>query len=376
VSGLERSRLVEADAGGGYAAGRLFFQRQTTLFSQRFDPDDDALFGEPTPVAEDAWLNPNQDGLAAFAVARDGRLAYRRGGQAARRLVWFDREGRSLRTVGEAGFIASPALSTDERSIVASRTNQNDSHLLLLDDANAAGTVITPSGVNASTPLFSPDGSQIVYGDDRKGPFDLYRLKVAEPGKDAPLLLTPWWKYAETWSPDGRFIVYTEVHPTSRSNLWVLPTAADAKPYAFLATPAAESWARFSPDGRFLAYTSDESGREDVFVQPFPPTGAKWQVSAAGGSEPAWRGDGREMFYVGPDFRLMSVTVTPSSTVLAFGPPRALFKIPVEQTTVTGRNYAVSRDGQSVLVVEQQGAATSSPVVVVVGPDASGGSRP
>jgi Tol biopolymer transport system component len=225
--------------------------------------------------------------------------------------------------------------------------------------------------------VFSPDGSRIVFCEDSNGPFDLYELNLAEPGKDVPLLVSPLWKYPETWSPDGRLIVYTEVDPKSRANLWVLPRTAGAKPYPFLATPASESAARFSPDGRFLAYNSDESGREEVFVQPFPVTGAKWQVSAAGGFEASWRGDGREIFYVAPDLRLMSVAVSRSPAGLAFGPPRALFRIP-HRTSIgfNSRDYAVSRDGQRFLVVERPSDSASSPIAVVVGEAALGGSKP
>jgi hypothetical protein len=218
--------------------------------------------------------------------------------------------------------------------------------------------------------------SRVVYSEDRNGPFDLYEAKLAEPGKDAPLLATPLWKYPETWSPDGRFIVYTEVDPKTRANLWVLPRTGEAKPYPFLATPASESIARFSPDGRFLAYASDESGREEVYVQPFPATGAKWQISTAGGSEPGWRGDMLEAFYLSSDFQLMSVTVSPSPSGLSFGPPQPLFRVSrATALGVTERSYALSRDGQRFLVLQQEGEGTSSPITVVIGPAAHGESK-
>jgi Tol biopolymer transport system component len=378
VSGEARVRLIEADAGGRYAAGKLFFQRQTTVLSQAFDTASNAHSGEPKALAEDAWLDPDTDGRAALAVARDGRLAYRRGGLATGRLAWLDRDGRTERAVGEPGLISYPVLSPDERRIVVARTSpQGTAHLQLLDDASSIGMVITRPDTDSTSAIFSPDGSRIVFCEDSNGPFDLYELKLAEPGKDVPLLVSPLWKYPETWSPDGRLIVYTEVDPKSRANLWVLPRTGSAKPYPFLATPASESAARFSPDGRFLAYTSDESGREEVFVQPFPVTGAKWQVSAAGGFEASWRGDGREVFYVAPDFRLMSVAVSRSPAGLTFGPPRALFRIPHKSNPgFGGRDYAVSRDGQRFLVIERPSEAASSPIAVVVGPAAPGGSKP
>ncbi len=376
VDGKERLRLVEADSGARYAEGRLFFQRQTTLFTQRFDAARGALLDEPRPVAEDAWLDPDTDGLAAFAVAGGDRLAYRRGGVDTGRLTWLGRDGKTLRTVGEPGVISDPILSPDEGHILVS-SGQGNSTLLLVDDTSSIGTSLTPRGRGASIAIFSPDGSRVLFAEDRNGPFDLYELKVSEPGRDVLVLATPLWKYPESWSPDGRFVLYTEVDPASRANLWVLPRTGDAKPFPFLATSAAESGARFSPDGRFLAYASDESGREEIFVQPFPATGAKWQVSAAGGFEAAWRGDGREVFYVASDARLMAVAVAPSSSGLAFGVPRALFRISSKHDIGTsGHSYAVSRDGQRFLVLERPGKAIASSIVVVLGPSAQGASKP
>ena len=379
VDGKERFRLAEADSGARYAAGQLFFQRQTTLFAQRFEAARGALLDEPRPIADDAWLNPDTDGLAAFAVAADGRFAYRRGGMVTGRLTWLGRDGKTLRTLGESGILSGPVISPDERRILVSSQGSGlgNASLLLVDDASSIATTVTPRERDASTAIFSPDGLRVLFADDRNGPFDLFELKVSQPGKDAPVLATPLWKYPESWSPDGRFVIYTEIDPASRGNLWVLPRTGDAKPFPFLATTAAESGARFSPDGRFLAYASDESGREEVFVQPFPATGAKWQVSAAGGFEAAWRGDGRELFYIAPDARLMAVPVAPLSAGLAFGVPRALLRIPLRHALgLSYRDYAVSRDGQRFLVLEWPGEAVASPIVVVLGPPAQGASKP
>ena len=379
LDGKERLRLVEADSGARYAAGELFFQRQTTLFAQRFDAARGALLDEPRPVAEDAWLNPDTDGLAAFAVAGDGRFAYRRGGMVTGRLTWLGHDGKTLRTIGEPGILSSPVVSPDERRILVSSQGSGlgSASLLLVDDASSIATTLTPRERDVSQAIFSPDGSRILFNADSNGPFDLYELKVSEPGRDVPVLATPLWKYPESWSPDGRFVIYTEIDPASRGNLWVLPRSGDAKPFPFLSTAAAESGATFSPDGRFLAYASDESGREDVYVQPFPATGAKWQVSAAGGFEAAWRGDGRELFYVAPDARLMAVPVAPSSSGLAFGVPRGLFRLPLKHALgLSNRDYAVSRDGQRFLVLEWPGEAAASPIVVVLGPAAHAAAKP
>jgi dipeptidyl aminopeptidase/acylaminoacyl peptidase len=239
---------------------------------------------------------------------------------------------------------------------------------VLVDDESAIETTLTPRDRDASVAVFSPDGSRIVFADDRNGPFDLFELKVSEPGKDIAVLASPLWKFPESWSSDGRFVIYSEVDPASRANLWVLPRTGDAKPFPFLVTAAAETAARFSPDGRFLAYVSDESGREEVYVQPFPANGVKWKASAAGGFGAAWRGDGRELFYIAADSRMMSVAVTPSAAGLAFGVPQVLFPIAVHRSLgISGRDYAVSSDGQRFLVLDRPGEAIASPIVVALG---------
>ena len=144
-----------------------------------------------------------------------------------------------------------------------------------------------------------------------------------------------------------------------------------------LQTKFAESDGQFSPDGRWLAYASNESGSSEVYVQPFPANGAKWQVSAAGGSEAAWRGDGRELFYVASDARLMAVAVSPSSSGLSFGVPQALFRIPPRHGMgATGRTYALSRDGRRFLALDWPREAAASPIAVVLGPLATGTSKP
>jgi Tol biopolymer transport system component len=295
------------------------------------------------------------------------------------RLTWLGRDGKTLRTIGESGILSSPVVSPDERRILVSSqaSGLGSASLLLVDDLSSIATTLTPRERDVSQAIFSPDGSRVLFNADSNGPFDLYELKVSEPGKDVPVLATPLWKYPESWSPDGRFVIYTEIDPASRGNLWVLPRSGDAKPFPFLSTAAAESGATFSPDGSFLAYASDESGREEVYVQPFPASGAKWQVSAAGGFEAAWRGDGRELFYVAPDARLMAVPVAPSSSGLAFGVPRGLFRLPLKHALgLSNRDYAVSRDGQRFLVLEWPGEAAASPIVVVLGSAASAAAKP
>jgi Tol biopolymer transport system component len=379
LDGKERVLLGDVDSSAVFAGGNLFFQRQTTLFAQRFDAQTGALSGELHPIADDAWIDPGTGGLTAFAAGGDGRVAYRRGGIVHGHIARVDREGRLMRQVGEAGNLAWLDLSRDGRRILATSTDDAafDS-LYVIDNASSIATRIT-FAEDVASPLFSPDGNTIVYASDRNGPLDLFERNVSGTGEAKLLLATPHWKFPDSWSRDGKFISYTEIDPVTRSDIWILPQTAGAKPIPFARTAATESQSRFSPDARLLAYTSDESGREEVFVQQFPPNGAKWKISAAGGSSAEWRADGSELFFLSRDSRLMSATVTHSPAGFAFGPPRELFTMRVKQhywTAVSDRVYAVESDGQSFLIVEPQGAATASPIVMLLGPAVQGLGKP
>jgi Tol biopolymer transport system component/predicted Ser/Thr protein kinase len=379
LDGKERKRLADADSSARYGGGNLFFQRQTTLFAQRFDPVRGALSGEPRPLADDAWIDSDTDGLAAFAASSDARFAYRRGGIVQSRLTWIDRQGRAIRTVGEAGLLYGLNLSPDGRRILIVRNDPSPTgwvgNVYVVDDASAMMTRVTFTG-NATSPLFSPDGTRVAYASDHNGPFDLFEHSVSGTGEEKLLLATPHWKYPESWSPDGKFLSYRVIDPVTGVDIWILPRTAGAKPFPLLRTAAAESNSRFSPDGRFLAYTCDESGREEVFVQPFPATGAKWQVSRAGGFSAAWRADGGELYYAAPDSQLMAVTVTRSPAGLVFAPPRALFRLPIKRGGSTSNYFAAARDGQSFLVLERPTEAVASSIVVVLGLAAPGAPKP
>jgi Tol biopolymer transport system component len=173
------------------------------------------------------------------------------------------------------------------------------------------------------SPLWSPDGKTIVFSLDRGGQFDLY-TKAAEGGQEQPLLQSDEMKVAHDWSRDGRYIAFQSRGKKTNWDIWVLPTFGDRKPILFLQTPFNETHPAFSPDGRWLAYQSNESGRAEIYVQNFPGPGGRWQVSTAGGVGPAWRADGKELFYAGPDQKLMAVDIQAGETFEA-GVPRALF---------------------------------------------------
>lgn len=178
-------------------------------------------------------------------------------------------------------------------------------------------------GKRQHAPVWSPDGRRVAFSSNRAGDFGLYGLS-AEGGEAERLTIgSSWWELSQAWSPDGRALAFSQQHGVTGHDLWVLPLEGERRPKPFLITRFAETGAVFSPDGRYLAYHSDESGRMDVYVRPYPGPGPRWIISPAGGQDPVWRRNGRELLYrTGTKGdRMMSVAVDARSTFDA-RPPR------------------------------------------------------
>jgi Tol biopolymer transport system component len=367
VDGGPRTRLVESSTGGVVARGRLYFVRETTLLAQAFDSRTLAVSGEPVPVAEDVWRNLNTDGLTAFSVAEDGTLAYRRGGLVKSQLTWLDRQGQPHGTVGPPAILGDMHLSPDDRRVLADITDpvRDTSALFVLDTATGTTTRVTLGAGNQSTGIYSPDGRSIVFSWDAEGAYDLYRREVGTGGEPSPLLVSSVWKFPESWSPDGRFLSYTQSEPGKPRDIWILPMTGNAAPFPFAQTAAEEWGSAFSPDGRFLAYVSDESGRSEVLIRTFPSSAAKWQVSTSGGASPVWRRDGKELFYLAPGRTLVAAPIRSAAGGLEPGTGRPLFhNASLRLATVAGATpYAATADGQRFLAIVTVGEAESSPIV-------------
>jgi dipeptidyl aminopeptidase/acylaminoacyl peptidase len=186
-------------------------------------------------------------------------------------------------------------------------------------------------------------------------------------GNEEAVLKSSTAKRPTDWSRDGRHILYENDDPKSSTDLWVLPLFGDRKPQLFLQTPFYEGHGRFSPNGKWIAYVSDETGGPQVYVQSFPPSGGKWQVSTNGGVTPRWRRDGQELFYLAPDRKIMSVAVKPIGNTFEIGSPEALFEAPVDAVSAAAANrYEVSADGQRFLVNIPSENVSPAPITVVV----------
>jgi Tol biopolymer transport system component len=369
LDSTETQSLASAQTQLAYAPpDRLLFVRDQTLVTQAFDPRAMKTVGDPTPLAE--RIGTDSVGLATFSISREGTLAYRTGDPGSR-LVFVDRAGRDLETLGDSGEYANPLLSRDGNRLAFDLADKSSrkTDIWIRDLARSVNSRLTLGQGDNRVPLWSPDGATIVFTSTRSGAGDLYSKQVSGQGDDTLLIKDDAFKFPTDWSRDGRYISYTRIDGKTGQDVWVLPTSGDRTPIAVATGGFSETNGMFSPDGRFIAYRSDESGRSEIYVQSFPKATGKWQISTSGGSDPIWRSDGKEMFYRSSDQRLMAVDIKLSETVQA-GVPRSLFPARVNVVGNVRNRYTVAADGQRMLFVAPLGRDAIAPTTVVLNWDA------
>jgi serine/threonine protein kinase/Tol biopolymer transport system component len=363
----EQRLILRADTSAAYASGHLLFAREGTLMAQPFDEKSFQLTGDAFPVAEHLQFDFIIT-RAIFSVSENGVLAFQSG--AARgddRLVWFDRNGKQTGQLGEPGFYFQPQFSPDGQKLAVASfdTRAGSADIWLYELARNVPTRFTFDPASDVAPIWSPDGSTIIFSSNRKGPYDIYKKASTGAGSEEVLLESDETKTANSWSADGRFIAYTStnIKGNTKNDIWILPLLGDRKPFPFVQTQFNEFNAQFSTDGHWIAYVSDESGSNQVYIAPFPRPGGKWQASRAGGSEPRWRGDGKELFFLAPDNKLMAVEVNAKEFTLEIGNAQLLFE--VHPATSPGTHYDVTGDGKRFLV-DSSGEGSSAPITLVV----------
>ncbi len=373
LDGGVKQRLIEADSNavfvesGPATAGYLLFAREGALVAQPFDVRQLKTTGEPFPVAE--RVGRDQDfGRGSFSVSENGVLVYDPTTKA-KQLVWVDRAGNPIRPLskGDIGSWGRPWLSPDERRVAVDRVDSETSlhDIWLCDTSTSAVSRFTFGPADDIFPVWSPDGSRIVWGSSRDGVFDLYWKAASGAGQDEVLLKsTGLLKLPNDWSRDGRFIIYYSVDPKTKRDLWVLPLQGDRKPFLFLQTDANEAGAQLSPDGKWMAYASDETGLYEAYVRSFPDARSKFQISTRGGVGPQWRRDGKELYYYAPDGKLMAVEVK-SGAVFEAGVPAPLFSFR-SGSIPTVAPFAASADGQRFLISTISDESGGAPATVVL----------
>jgi Tol biopolymer transport system component len=370
LKGASSARYVAAP---GSSHGYVMFLRGNTLMAQRFDAGAFSVVGDAVPIAERVSDGANADN-GMFTASGNGTLIYHTGEIGGnRQLTWYDRSGKSLGQVGGPGNYVSLSLSPDGKRAAIDRLDnaQNNYDVWIHDLAPGTTNRFTFDPAPDYSPVWSPDGSRIVWSAQRGGTYSLYRkasdfsgeeTALPQPKSTAPI-------YPDDWSRDGRFLLYTAVGAAGDTDLWLLPLQGEAKPVLFLGSRFNESQGRFSPDGRYVAYVSNESGKGEVYVRSITPDGkpgGQQMISQGGGQQPLWRRDAKELFYLWGS-KVMAVPVTTAPTFQRTGAPVALFTGPIYQGgSGTLRRWDVTPDGQKFLMVTALTEVVSEPIMVVL----------
>ena len=324
-------RLFDADSTATFVApDLLLFSRQGVLMAQHFDVGRVETAGAAFLAADQVGTDNLAPGDIALSVAANGTIAYRPIGLSSKwQLAFVDRTGKQLGVVGqpEEGEAVQERLSPDGRTVALSRTINANRDIWLMDLSRGILNRATSDPAREGQPVWSPDGKRLVFFSDRLGKYDLYQQEVG--GVERPLLEAEYGNNPYDWSPDGRFVLYAVQSPNTRRDLWVLPLDGARKPIAIAQTAFEELDGHFSPDGRWIAYESNDTGRSEIYVQPFPfVAGGKVRISTGGGTQARWRADGRELFYrSGTDVMVVAIGASRAST-LETGTPSRLFSLP------------------------------------------------
>jgi serine/threonine protein kinase/Tol biopolymer transport system component len=344
----EKRLVVKAKGNGAYAApGYLLFYRDQTLFAQHFDTRKFELTGEPVPVLTEVQFFPRIS-EAVFAASTAGLLvAQRNADSGASQLLWFDRKGQQIGVALNPGIYGNIMLAPNGRAVASDTTDlaSQNTDIWTYDLETRSAKRLTFDPAIDSLPVWSPDGSRTVFASNRELKFDLYLKDTNGAQEEKVIPQDGPDRFPTDWSRDGKYVLYGR-----GPDLWFL-TFPELRATQFLKAASTLKTGRFSPDGKWVAYSSNESGRWEIYVTSFPEAHGKWQVSNTGGDQPRWRGDGKELFYLSTDSKIMAVPVK-TGTNFDAGTPTALFQANPREMVATSElfSYDVSNDGQKFLV--------------------------
>jgi serine/threonine protein kinase/Tol biopolymer transport system component len=361
----ERRNLVQGGMYPQYApTGHLVYAQEGNLMAVPFDSQRLTTTGSAVPVVENV-LQSTSLGDAEYSFSATGSLVYVPGVQSAPlRLVWVNRNGAEQPVPAPARPYRLPRLSPDGRRLAVDIAEQG-SQVWLYDFPRETLTRFTFEGNANNGAVWTPDGKRIAFISNKEGPRNIFWQLADGSGGLERLTTSEYLHIPGSWSPNGQLLAFAESNPTTGFDIWVLrmgdssqgsgqvPSAGSGqgrKAQVFLRTPFNEQAPQFSPDGRWLAYVSNESGRSEIYVQPYPGPGGKWQLSTEGGKEPLWNRNGRELFYRSGN-KMMAVEITTQPSFSA-GTPKVLFEGPYQLLALSSPNYDVAPDGQRFLMLK------------------------
>jgi eukaryotic-like serine/threonine-protein kinase len=342
--------------------GYLLFGRKGALMAQRFDAKHIQALGEPVRIVDE--LEAASGFGYSFSVSNNGVLVYWTGKRySPTQLTWYGRDGAKLGTLGPVGPFRQPRISSSGQRVAVNRFESGNEISTWLIDARGVSSRLSFGDFDLA-PLWSPDDHSVIFSSPRDGlPPNLFQKTLSSGSEERRLMHSGIDSIATDLSRDGRYAVYMANELGTNWNIYAMPLSGERTPQAVLRSQFSETDARISPDVRWLAYVSDESGRWEVYAQPFLSTGGKWQVSSNGGRQPQWSHDGKELFYVTSDQKLMAVPV--HARTLDPGTPKPLFQLHAPNDAI-GNSYDVAPDDQRFLVSTLVGEEVSAPLTVVI----------
>jgi len=363
--GTDKPRILIPGTSPRYApSGHLIYAQGGNLMAAAFDPQRMEMTGSAVPVLEGV-LRSLANGTTQYSISTKGSLVYIAGGAQSEqhRLVWVSRNGAEQPLAAPSRVYWHPRVSPDGHRVAVAVDDQ-ERQVWLHDLSRGTMALLTFVGNFNSSSVWTPDGKRVAFTSNKEGPQNIFWQMSDGSGGLERLTTSDYSQYPYSWSPDGQLLAFAEVNPTTGYDIWLL-RLSDRKAQPFLRAPFDQAVPRFSPDGRWLAYVSNESGRYEVYVQPYPGPGGKWLISTEGGTEPVWNPNGRELFYRSGG-KMMSVDIA-TQQGFAAGNPRLLFEGQYMTTAGTIPNYDVSPDGQRFMMLkpnEQAQAATQINVVL------------
>ena len=363
--------IMQNDSNAVYSpSGNLLFVREGILMAQRFDARQLRLDGDAVPLVGHVGVNAITS-RAIFAVSETGIMVYEAGNATGDtdQLIWYDRTGKQIEATGTPGLYLEPSVSADSRKLAISGLpgGTGNLNIWVFDLARATKTRLTFPPSSDRQPNWAPDGKSVAFVSNRNGPPHIYLNSSDGTGAPTALTVDDASEFAPRFSADGRYLLFERLseRPDSRREIWGVPLSDDRNAFPVIQSQYDVYAPALSPDGKWLAYESRESGRPEICVIPFFHGTGKWEVSSAGGVQPRWRRDGRELFYISTDNKIMSAEITEQGSSLLIGEVQSLFQVnPVP--FAGGSNYDVTGDGKKFVVASLAASQVSEPLTLVV----------